>query len=173
LVRAQRALEPRRRRQFLERSLPIELRQEVGDPACCRDAPEGNPARRLAAPKAICTTSRTVVWSAVFFFQKASAAWISSAFICTHWPAYPDQRLLELCQGFEFLKREVLVTERHLPLKLDEGVERETASVCSFGLLTSARAVRRSFVPLRVHHAGSITPKPACSNAIAFSVRNS
>ena len=41
------------------------------------------------------------------------------------------------------------------------------------GLFTSARADRRSFVPLPVHHAGSSTPKPACSSNNAVLVRNS
>src|SRR5439155_26839569 len=70
----------------------------------------------------------------------------------------PDQRLLEFCKGFNFLKREVLVTERHLPLKLDEGVERETASCLqlrTLDLRMGSEAQLRTLTrpPRRQHHA--------------------
>src|SRR5713101_2894949 len=41
--------------------------------------------------------------------------------------AHLDERLLELCQGGEFLKRELLVAQGHLPVKLDNRVERKAA----------------------------------------------
>src|SRR5262245_38787467 len=40
------------------------------------------------------------------------------------------------------------------------------------GVLTLARTLRRRRPPLPVHHAGSSTPKPACSSSHAVSVKN-
>jgi len=40
----------------------------------------------LTEPRAICTTSRTVVFASPCRFQNASAASISSRLMCTHWP---------------------------------------------------------------------------------------
>ena len=152
-------------RQLLERRAAFQLGQEVGDPARRRERPRtSRPPLTGFALRAIWTTSRKRILRFACFFQKSRAAWISSALNCTHWPRILDQRRLEPGEVLAAPSASAGYRPARPPSR-SEGASSSDRPLppCIFGLFTDARAASRSLVPLPVHHAGSSTPKPACS----------
>ncbi len=92
------------------------------------------------------------------FFQKSSAVWISSGLSSTHWPRTRTSGALSFASAFSSAS-----VSRVSPSATAQSTSTIESSESmplarSFGDLTDADAVSRSFVPLRVHHAGSSTP---------------
>ena len=106
------------------------------------------------------------------FFQKSRAAWISSALTWTHWPRTLTSGALSRANVSSSLSDNTSSPRATCQSNVTTSSSDNPLPPCIAGALTWARALSRCLVPLRVHHAGSSTPNPACSSSQAVSARN-
>ena len=59
-----------------------------------------------------------------------------------------DQRLFEFCQGFQFFEREPIIAKGHLPVELDNRVERQDAPCLHLGALHIGAGRQAKLYPL-------------------------
>ena len=153
------AAEALRRRKLLERRLPIQLLQQLSDPAGGLDAVEVEPLRRvLGLERHLDDVSHGRFLGALLLPEIDRRLNLRGVHLHPL-TADPDQRGLHSRKRLQLAEGELPVSEGHFPIELDNRLQRQTAPSLHLRALDfGPRTTSRTFVPLRVHQAGSITP---------------